>query len=122
MTEVTHPIEGDVVLLAGAKASVTLPRLSELLEAVQQHLGGRIGEYDRQFERIEGTDGVVYYLAGAEFWDEVGAELELGKRETDAIRRTHETQFKHDGRRLDRRDEFETSLEIRDVVVLAPGA
>lgn len=121
MSEVSHPIEGQVVLLAGAKASVPLPRLSELLETAQQYLGEHHEEYDRRFERIEGTAGAIYFLADEGYWDVIGEQLALDEREVDALRRTHAAQFERDGRRLDRIEEFETTLEIRDVVAIAPA-
>lgn len=115
---VSHPIEGQVVLLAGAKASVTLSRLSELLAVVQDDLAGRTEEYGRRFERIEAGNR-TYYLADVGRWESVGARLDLGDREIDAVERTHEAQFERDGRRLDRGEEFETTLEIRDVLAVA---
>lgn len=118
MPERTHPIEGQVVLLAGAQASVTLQRLSALLEAVQRHLVGRREDYGRRFEMVE-ADGRTYYLAGADHWERVGEELGLDDSEAEAVRRTHDAQFRRDGRRLDRKSEFETAMEIRDPVAIA---
>jgi hypothetical protein len=118
MPERTHPIEGQVILLAGARASVTLKRLSALLEDVQRHLVDRREEYGRRFERIE-AEGRTYYLAGTAHWDGVGRELGLDDSETDGVRRTHDAQFRRDGRRLDRLEEFETAMEIRDPVTIA---
>jgi hypothetical protein len=120
MSETSHPIEGQVVLLAGAQASVTLSELSELLEAVQRHLVDERDGYDRRFESIEGADATTYYLAEAGHWETVCDALGLDDRETDAVARTHEQQFRRDGRRLDREDEFDSTLEIRDVVAIAP--
>jgi hypothetical protein len=119
MPDRTHPIEGQVVLLAGAQASVTLQRLSVLLEDVQRHLVDRREDYGRRFERVE-TDGRTYYLADAGHWERVGQELGLGDSEADAVRRAHGAQFRRDGRRLDRKAEFETTMEIRDPVAIAP--
>jgi len=116
---VTHPIEGQVVLLAGAKASVTLTQLSALLERVQKRVQRRREEYARQYERID-ADGIEYYLVETDYWDRVGERLGFDDRETDAVRRTHEEQFRRDGRRLDRREEFETALDIRTVVAITP--
>jgi len=118
MSDQPHPIEGQIVLLAGAKSSVTLDRLSDLLEEVQSHLAKSRSEYERQFECIEGTD-TEYYLAGVDHWGTVAAELGLNSRERDAVRRAHEAQFRRDGRRLDREEEFETTLAIRCPVVIA---
>ncbi|MFT4881290.1 MAG: hypothetical protein ACI9HI_001293 [Salinirussus sp.] len=119
MPERTHPIEGQVILLAGAKASVTLKRLSALLEDVQRHLVGRYEEYGRRFERIE-ADGRTYYLADTAHWDGVGRELGFEDSETDGVRRAHGAQFRRDGRRLDRLGEFEAAMEVRDPVTIAP--
>lgn len=142
----SHPIEGQVVLLAGAKASVPLWRLSALLEDVQRHLADRREEYDRRFERVDvpveddadanddvdadadadtaddadGESRRVYYLAGDDHWERVGERLGLDDREVDAVRRTHREQLRRDGRRLDREEEFETAVEIRDPVAVAP--
>ena len=120
--EVTHPIEGQVVLLAGAQASVPLSDLSALVERTQKHLAGRREIYERRFERIDGPGDAVFYLAEDGCWATVGKELGFSDRETDAVRRSHESQFRRAGRRLDRTDEFETALEIRDVVAIAPPA
>lgn len=115
-----HPIEGEVVLMSGAKASVTLRRLSTLLSQVQDHLGDRIETYDRQYECIEVADSeAVYYLADPDHWETVGETLGFSEREVDAVCRAHETQFEREGRRLDRSDEFEASLEIRAVVAIS---
>lgn len=118
--ERTHPIEGQTVLLTGARASVTLSGLSELLERTQRHLVERFDEYSREFERIDGTAGRIYFLTPAGHWMQVGTRIGLTDREADALRRAHETQFLRDGRTLGRRDEFETSVEIRDPVAIAP--
>jgi hypothetical protein len=114
-----HPIEGQIVLLAGAQASVTLERLSTLLAEVQTFLRTRREEYERNYECIE-TDDNVYHLAETDHWDEIRAQLGLEEREIDAVRRAHEAQFTRDGRRLGREDEFETALSIRTPVVMAP--
>jgi len=114
-----HPIEGQIVLLAGAQASVTLERLSELLPEVQTHLEAHRKEYERNYERIESDDN-VYHLVEPDHWEQVGAVLGLDKREIDAVRRTHEAQFTRDGRRLDRTEEFESALSIRTPVVMEP--
>jgi hypothetical protein len=118
MSEHTHPIEGQVVLLAGAQASVTLQALPALLEDAQRHLVDRHEGYGRRFECVE-TDGRTYYLTDANHWDRVGKELGLEDSEADAIRRAHGAQFRRDGRRLDRKAEFETAMEIRDPVAIA---
>lgn len=118
VSAVPHPIEGQVVLLVGAKASVTLQRLSDLLHSVQEHLDGEAEDYHRRYEQIDTADERVYFLVADDYWEIVGGELSLTEREVDAVRRAHEAQFERDGRHLDRIEEFESALEIRDVVVL----
>lgn len=118
MPAVPHPIEGQVVLLVGAQASVTLQRLSDLLHRVHDHLIDQTQAYERQYEQIAGADDLVYYFVPPEHWDRIGKELGLLSREIDAVRRAHEAQFERDGRRQDRTEEFESALEIRDVVAL----
>ena len=120
--EPSHPIEGQVVLLAGAKASVSLARLSDLLSEAQEYLADEADEYDRRFERIDGCDGGIYFLAEERHWERLGTELGFTKREARAVARTHNAQFERDGRRMDREEEFETTLEIRDVVAVNPAA
>lgn len=113
-----HPIEGQIVLLAGAQASVTLTHISDLVSAAHEHVTTHRTEYERQFERIDEPSGPSYYLVDSSHWDEVGTALELEDREVDALRRAHALQFQRAGRRLDRLEEFETALEVRDVVVI----
>lgn len=117
----SHPIEGQVVMLAGAQASVTLTHLSDLVARAQEYIDSRQDEYDRQFERIDDERGLSYYLVPSFFWEDVGTDLGLEDREVDALRRVHRLQFQRSGRRLDRTEEFETAMEIRDVVVTLTG-
>jgi hypothetical protein len=115
-TDPPHPIESQILLVAGAKASVTLTQLSELLARAQDYVRPRAETFERQFERIDGPDGLAFYLSTDSYWNEVGDALELTDREVDAVRRAHAEQFRRAGRRLGRIDEFESTLEIRDVV------
>lgn len=119
MEEMTarHPLEGQIVLLAGAQASVTLEQLSRLLADAHSYLCRYREYYDRQFEQIEG-ESTVYYLAGPDHWEQVGTALHLAEREIDAVGRAHEAQFTRDGRRLGRTEEFEAALSIRSPVAL----
>lgn len=119
VAEVTHPIDGQVVLLAGAKASVTLERLSTLLGAVQHHLGGHLDEYNRQYECVYEGETLRAFLVEPGHWGAIGEELGLNDRESAAIERTHAEQLRRLGKDRDRTDEFETALEIREAVVLA---
>lgn len=118
MAERTHPIEGQIVLLAGARASVPLEHLSALLEHVHRHLIERRDSYERQYERIEAEE-TVYYLVDIDHWERVAADVGLDDSEIDAVQRAHDAQFRRDGRRLGRTEEFETTLEIRQPVVIA---
>jgi hypothetical protein len=118
--EPSHPIESQVVLLAGAKASVSLARLSDLLAEAQTHLVTEIESYEQRFEQIDGSEETRYFLAEDGHWESVGTELGFRRREAQAVARTHAAQFERDGRRMDRGEEFETTLEIRDVVAVNP--
>ena len=51
-------------------------------------------------------------------WVSVGETLGLPEREIDAVRRAHAQQLKRIGSKTDRREEFETALEIREAVVI----
>jgi hypothetical protein len=113
------PIEGQVQLLAAAKASIAPHRLPDLLAAVQADLGSRIDDYHRQYEQVVRTDdGARVFFVPADHWSVVGGRLGFGRREIAAVRRAHEAQLRRIGRREDRRDEFERALEIRTAVVI----
>lgn len=114
----THPIDGEAMLVAGAKASVPLERLPVLLEAAQIYLGPRKPEYDRAYECLHGAEGTRTYLVESGHWPKIGAELQLEPREADALARAHVEQLRRLGRRLDRVEEFESALEIRETVVI----
>ncbi len=116
--EPNHPIDGQVVLLAGAKASVPLERLSELLAETQADLGGRIREYRQRYECVHETPERSVFLVEGDHWEAVGQRLGYERREWDGVRRAHEQQLTRIGRRERRREEFENALEIRDVVVI----
>lgn len=118
--QVRHPIESQIVLLAGAKASVSLARLSEILAEVQPHLANDVEEYERRFEHIDAYGEGRYILAEEGYWQTIGDETGLTEREIEAVARTHAAQFERDGRRMDREAEFETTLEIRDVLMVNP--
>lgn len=111
----SHPIEGQVLLLAGAKASVPLHRMKPLLTQTATAL--RDVDLD-QYERVFADDDRAIYLTDPDFWREHGERQDLARREWDAIRRAHEQQLLRVGNREDRREEFETALEIRTAVVV----
>ncbi|WP_458205881.1 hypothetical protein [Haladaptatus sp. NG-SE-30] len=117
--ERTHPIDGQIVLLAGAKASIPLERLSELLEATQADLGPRLDDYRQQYECVHETPERSVFLVDEGHWEAVGDRLGLGRREWDGVRRAHVEQLQRIGRREGREEEFETALEIRTAVLIA---
>ncbi|EMA33565.1 hypothetical protein [Haloarcula japonica] len=119
MTESSYPIEGQIVLLAGTRASIPLDQLPELLERAQTYLQANRETYGREYERISGPREADYVCAESGHWDSIGTELGLSDREQDAVRRAHAAQFERDGRRLDRSEEFEMTLEIRDVLAVS---
>lgn len=118
MAESSYPIEGQIVLLAGTQASVPLDQVPALLERVQTYLRANRETYERGHERITGPGTADYVCVEAGHWDAIGTDLGLNDREQDAVRRAHVAQFKRDGRRVDRSEEFETMLEIRDVLAV----
>lgn len=116
-----HPIEGQAVLIAAAKASVPGDRLPALLAAVQTSLEANLETYRRRFECVaEDVDRAVF-LADDGHWGELGERLGFNDRETDAARRAHTQQLRRLGSTSGRREEFETALEIREAVVIGTG-
>ncbi len=112
------PIEGQVLLLTAAKASVPPSRLPTLVDRVQADLGPRLEEYRRQYECAYESDDLVAFFVEWGHWDDVGDRLDLEEREQAAVRRAHEEQLLRIGRRDDREEEFETALEIRDPLIV----
>lgn len=113
-----HPIEAQIMLLAGARASVPPPRLPALVETAQSYVRDRREEYERTYERIAGARDADYYCVEPDYWERLGAALGFEDREFDAVRRAHTAQFERDGRRLDRESEFASTLELRAVVAV----
>lgn len=116
-----NPIEGQVLVLTAAKASVPPTRLPDLIERAQAVLGPALERYRREYERLYADDDLEAFLVDWGHWEEIGDELEVTDRELSAIRRAHEEQLVKIGRRTDREDEFETALEIREPVVIGTG-
>lgn len=116
------PIEGQVLLLAGAKASVAPGRLPALVRRAAADLRDRRETYRRAYERVVAAEEVDAdadaYLVPPGHWSEVGERIGLDDRETDAVRRAHDEQLRRFGSETGRRDEFETALEIREAVVV----
>lgn len=112
------PLDGDVLVLAGAKASVSPDRLPELVRRAQRHLAPRLDEYERAYETVAEDDERVVFLVSTDFWQELGEELGFESREADALRRAHDQQLRRIGSQTDRREEFVTALEIREALVV----
>lgn len=112
------PIEGQVILMTAAKASVAPDALPSLLDAVQDHLGPRLEVYRRRYELAHEDDERALFFVPTDHWGEVGERLDLGRREIDAVRRAHAEQLRRIGRREGRDEEFESSLEIRQAAVV----
>ena len=116
------PIEGEVLVLVAAKASVGPQRLPELVDRVAADLDPQRETYAREYERAYETDGRTAFFVEDGHWGTIRDRLDFGEREIDAVRRAHHEQLTRDGRRLGRIEEFETALEIRDCVVLGTEA
>lgn len=112
------PLDGDVLLYAGATASVAPERIGPLLREAQVHLDARLETYRRSYECVFEETARAVFLVPEGHWEEVGAELDLPNREVDALRRAHGQQLKRIGSETGRRDEWETALEIREAVVV----
>lgn len=121
MADVGEPIEGQVLLLTAAKASVSGNRLPELIDRAQTALAADRERYRREYERVHRDEGREAFLVEWGHWDERGDDLGFSKRERAAVRRAHEEQLLRIGRRTDREAEFETALEIRDPVCIGRG-
>jgi hypothetical protein len=112
------PFDGTVLQQAAAFGSVGPNRLPELLGRVDVSLRGKRGPIRRQFERVHRDESRELFLVPDDYWAELGAELGLGEREWQAVRRAHESQLLRVGSQLDRREEFESALDIRSAVVV----
>ena len=112
------PIDGQVFMLAAAKASVNPQTLSELLGRIQNDLDGRRDTYRREFERVVESDGREVFLVPTGHWETIGDRLGFSERERKAVARTHAEQLRRLGSEAGRDEEFETALEIREAVVI----
>ena len=112
-------IEGQILLLTAAKASVPPERLPALVERAGAYLEGNLTQYRREYECVFEDDGRAVFFVEWGHWENVGEELGFSVRERSAVRRAHEEQLRRIGRREDRIAEFETALEIRDPVLVS---
>ncbi|AGB36354.1 hypothetical protein [Natronococcus occultus] len=113
-----EPIEGQILLLAAAKSSVTPTQLPDLVDIVQKRLAKERERYRRRYERLYEDDDLEAFAVETGHWAELGDELGIDDRDLSAVERAHEEQLLRIGRRTDREDEFETALEIREPVVI----
>ncbi|ADB59591.1 hypothetical protein Htur_0694 [Haloterrigena turkmenica DSM 5511] len=113
-----EPIEGQILVLTAAKASVAPTRLPELVDRAQSRLAADRERYRREYERVHADDRREAFLVEWGHWEQLGEELGMTDRERSAVRRAHEEQLLRIGRRTDREETFETALEIREPVCI----
>lgn len=112
------PLDGQVLLLVSAKSSVVPQLLPELVDRVQADLAPRLDEYRRRYERVERSPERETFLVPTDHWETIGERVGLDRRERSAVRRAHEEQLRRIGTEIDRREEFESALEIRTAVAI----
>jgi hypothetical protein len=115
------PIDGQILLLASAKAGVGT-RLPDLVDDAQTYVAERAADYRRRHETFLSTADYDVLLVDPDHWERVGDALGFDARERDAVRRAHEEQARRAATRADRADEFETALDLRQAVVLGTAA
>lgn len=112
------PLDGNALVLAAAKASVSGERLPDLADRAQVLLADRLPEYGRRYECAHEDESEAVFFVEAGHWADVGAELGLEDREWQALRRAHATHLDRLGREHDRRREFDAALDVREAVVI----
>jgi hypothetical protein len=113
-----EPIEGQILVLTAAKASVTPARLPVLVAQAQAYLRAELPRYRREYERPHADGDREAFLVEWGHWEELAEALGFDDRERSAVRRAHEEQLLRIGRRTDREAEFETALEIREPLLI----
>jgi hypothetical protein len=113
-----NPIEGDVLVLTAAKASVGGQRVPDLVAEARREIEPRAEELRRKYECVHEDDVRSIFLAPEGFWQEVGDDRDWSRREYEAVARAHAEQLRRVGRREDREEEFEAALELREAVVV----
>lgn len=116
------PLEGDVLVLTAAKASVAGERVPILVSKAQNEVETRAEQLRRNNECVFEDDERAVYLVPTGFWAEVGEAVELGPREYEAVARAHAEQLRRIGRREDRNEEFGMAMELREAVVVGREA
>jgi hypothetical protein len=115
------PLDGTALVLAAAKASVSGERLPDLADRAQALLEARLPAYGRRYEcPYEDADAAVFFVESGH-WADLGEEMALDEREWQALRRVHAEHLRELGEELDRSEEFETALEMREAVVVGQG-
>jgi hypothetical protein len=112
------PLDGSALVLAAAKASVSGERLPDLADRAQGLLGPRLPEYGRRYECAHEDESQAVFFVDAGYWVNLGEEMALDERESQALRRAHAAHLRKLGDDLDRSEEFETALDLREVVVI----
>ncbi|WP_254840589.1 hypothetical protein [Natronomonas marina] len=112
------PLDGDALVLAAAKASVSGERLPDLVDRAQDLLGGRLPAYGRRYECAHEDDSAAVFFVEEGHWADLGEEMGLDEREWQALRRAHTEHLERLGRDVGRRREFKTALELREIVVI----
>lgn len=117
MTE-ENPIEGQVLVLTAAKASVGGERVPDLVAEARRKIEPQSDELRRKYECVHEDDVRTIFLAPDGFWQGVGDDLDWSRREREAVARAHAEQLLRVGKRRDREEEFETALELREAAVI----
>jgi hypothetical protein len=115
---VEDPLDGDALVLAAAKSSVSGERLPDLVDRAQEVLAARLPEYGRRYECVHEDETAAVFFVEEGHWANIGEELDLGEREWKALRRAHGEHLKRLGRELGRRQEFVAALELRETVAV----
>ena len=112
------PLDGQVLMVAAAKASVPLGDLPRLVDRVQADLGPRFETYRRSYEAVYESPERWVFLVPLDHWESVGARLDFTAQQESAVQRAHEEQLRRIGGEEGRREEFENALDIRSAVVV----
>ena len=118
----TIPIDGPVILYTCAVASIPARAMGPLLREVQAYLHPQQPQYARRWECAMDTPSRAIYLVEPGHWDDIGTAVSLERREQEAVERAHRRQLLAAGRDRDRREEFDTALEIRTAVVIGTAS
>lgn len=112
------PLDGNALVLAAAKASVSGDRLPDLVDVAQEILVDRIEEYRRRYECPYDDASQAIFFVETGHWESLGEELDLEERESKALARAHREHLERLGSRLDRSEEFSMALDLREAVVI----